>query len=714
MANELRERSISFYPAIGRKGYSYYISLSEEDRKKKENRPKFRRTSTKSLSLQEVAECISSPLLKELTEEVRSAEDYKLKKTFLLDNVVFGGIPKDSEGKTRRKKDNFSKEREGVVFSGLVVIDLDHLKEQGIGLSELREVVSQDKEIGLRLLFTSPSGDGLKLICKSKNGFDSAESYEREYFALVNYLSTFLRNIFPLFVVDTSGKDISRTCFLCYDPEALLFDNDNEFDSSKYPAPIKERPKRNTYLSRYQAEEDGIEELVQRVEESRIDIAPNYKEYYPLVCSFSALGERGRQYLHRVCSLSPKYSPEDTDFDFDNNVPNTRQYIGYFVNLCKDNGINVSRVRKTYLQEYKQMKTESKKSEETPEKLSEEIKQLYESRLPKKKDLLFDIAEQPGGIETGYYFQDREGRKEALRISLEGITMVAALSNHCKSIFLRNLALELSQQRGKGDILFLTYEESETKSKLRFLNTFVGEGLQTREKNIDLIRRYAKETNENKRDKVLTDNTRDILKDRVKGLEELLNSGKLNILSVYDTSSELVSFLEYYQKIRPIGAVFVDYIQRISSGYYGDRREDLRRVAYDLQEYSKKYKTPIIVAAQLNRQTPSPEGMGANNLAESADLTRYAETIVCLWNSAKIEDLSDDKYPSSPHYMNICSRGFTMGTPGHIYAKITKNKEGEDGIDAVFNFIGNSEKILHNSQGEKNENDLEDKEIDYL
>lgn len=719
--DELTERVISFYPSAGRKSYNFWKALPEEKRIK--SLPPFRRISTRTMSLAELAEYISSPMTKTedgetalpaLTKELRdSGEEYKAKKTYLLPGVVVEGVPivkledktdkttgQTKKVKTQRKKANFT---DGAVFSGLVIIDLDHLSENGIDLRELREAISQNGELGLRLLFVSPSGDGLKIVCKSKRGFDSPQTYEREYFALADYFRKFIEKRYSSetasAVVDTSGKDISRLCFLCHDPEVMLFAPTTYFDSEKYPAPKKETPKREYCYSQSWGDDGGIGELVRRVEESGRDIAPTYKEYFPLVCSFSALGERGRGYLHRVCSLSPKYDPDNTDYDFDNNVPDEIQHIGYFVNLCKDNGIVTG--LKEYLKEqnkadFRPMNGRDIQFTASTEKASPEAQKplKYESRYKpyEEGELWEELSKEPGGTETKYIFTGEDNSKEALRIPTEGITMIGGLSSHGKSTFLRNLALEFTKMDGDGDILLFAYEESKRKTYLRLLNTFIGVELNNggNERNQDCIREYAKY----KSLTYVAENKRDLFKERVSSFESLLKSGKLRVYAVNDTSSELVDFLREYGKRRKIRAVFVDFIQRLShGGKVGDRKEDLRLVAEDLQNYTKEAQVPVIVAVQLNRATPSPVRMGANNLAESADLTRYAETIVCLWDSAKSEDISDDKFIGSEEERRLKDRGFYSGTPGSLYARITKNKEGESGIDAVLTFYGKTGRI---------------------
>jgi hypothetical protein len=71
-----------------------------------------------------------------------------------------------------------------------------------------------DEYFDTQLLFVSPSGDGLKWIIE----IDTRKAPHGEYFASVaNYiLQTYS------FEVDKSGKDISRACFIPFDPNAFI------------------------------------------------------------------------------------------------------------------------------------------------------------------------------------------------------------------------------------------------------------------------------------------------------------------------------------------------------------------------------------------------------------------------------------------------------------------------------------------------------------
>ena len=74
-----------------------------------------------------------------------------------------------------------------------------------------------DDYFDTQLLFVSPSGDGLKWIIP----IDTSQTPHSEYFtAVAKYvLQTYCIE------VDKSGRDISRACFLAYDPNAFIHPN---------------------------------------------------------------------------------------------------------------------------------------------------------------------------------------------------------------------------------------------------------------------------------------------------------------------------------------------------------------------------------------------------------------------------------------------------------------------------------------------------------
>ena len=173
----------------------------------------------------EVYLVIKSELYKKQTEELRSIlappfgegsgerfEQARKYKARHFDYVTFSGT--------------FTKRNENALIqhSGLITIDFDHVPD----LPQLKHDLLNDEYFETELMFISPSGDGLKWIIS----IDLKECSHQQWFkAIAAYIKATYR-----LEVDKSGKDISRACFLPYDPEVYI--NLNHSNNS-FPKSLK-------------------------------------------------------------------------------------------------------------------------------------------------------------------------------------------------------------------------------------------------------------------------------------------------------------------------------------------------------------------------------------------------------------------------------------------------------------------------------------------
>ncbi len=119
-------------------------------------------------------------------------------------------------------------------ISGLMVLDFDDLKN----LETVRQRLIEDKVLSPKLIFTSPGGEGLKVIIGINPSFDDLElksnKLGRWWEAINNYLSIHYDDcISPEKInefIDGACKDLSRACYLCHDPNAWYSDNDAELN----------------------------------------------------------------------------------------------------------------------------------------------------------------------------------------------------------------------------------------------------------------------------------------------------------------------------------------------------------------------------------------------------------------------------------------------------------------------------------------------------
>ena len=679
---------------------------------------------TQSITLEEVWERITSKDLQEKTQRLRTLrseekeEEYKSLKKESLPSVTFGGTfdyrrtdPQEYREyllrELEREKDPIKVSKmkgtigllEGKVgllkSSGFVTIDIDHISETGLSLQELKDRISEDRELGVRLVFTSPSGDGLKVVCRVSSQITDKDSYKTAYNSLRHFINSKYGEI-----VDKSGSDIDRLCLLCCDRDARIQDYEETFSPDLHPVPKKERPVRDYQYT--DSGEDGIEEIVRRVEESGRDIAPDYGEYIKLVYSFTALGERGRGLLHRVCSLSSKYRPEDTDKDFNNCLRSGEsQSIGTFINMARENGIDVTKPVEAQTKNKQRENRVESRIEDTPPVQPGETKWEKYLTIPALSQIAFTKRD---GLQTDYRFFGGSSCEEYLTLPSGALTLICGKSSHCKSKFLQNLSLNLakSENIGEGDILFFAYEEEESVVLSQFANIYADvPELSESNPNTDVILDYFKtselpKAQEAKKKEILP---------KLEEFESLYYSGKLRVFYSDLYSDQLCEMVRYYSTKRKIKAVFIDYAQLLylspeekkRRGIKGDYREEIKVICDDIRKLAVDLSIPVVLGAQLNRETPNPVEMSEDNIAESADLTRYANTIVCLWNSY-FDNVKGGKanYLQGMDAQKLEGRGFILGEGGKIYAKITKNRGGTPYIDTILKFRGETGRIFTN------------------
>ena len=155
----------------------------------------------KTVSLVQVYNAITGEYYKQHTEKLRSISDTvqaRKYKAANFDYCTFSGVFTARNDKSL------------VTHSELMCIDFDHVQNT----DTLRQALLADEYFDTQLLFVSPSGDGLKWIIE----INTRKASHGEYFASVaNYiLQTYSVE------VDKSGKDISRACFLPFDPNAFI------------------------------------------------------------------------------------------------------------------------------------------------------------------------------------------------------------------------------------------------------------------------------------------------------------------------------------------------------------------------------------------------------------------------------------------------------------------------------------------------------------
>jgi len=155
----------------------------------------------KNITVPEAYELIKTNAYARVTSQLRgldNPEEARAFKASQFSYVTFSGV-------FNNRKDSALSSH-----SGLVTIDFDHVDD----VQRLKALLLDEKRIETALLFVSPSGKGLKWIIKKNR----TEMGHTDFFMAVAH---YIRKTYQI-NIDPSGKDVSRACFLPYDPEVFI------------------------------------------------------------------------------------------------------------------------------------------------------------------------------------------------------------------------------------------------------------------------------------------------------------------------------------------------------------------------------------------------------------------------------------------------------------------------------------------------------------
>lgn len=171
-----------------------------------------------TVRLRQIYNAVRGDYYREATEELRrlcrrqkagevSRQEVQRFKAAHFDYATFSGIF------SRRRSDAL------VEHSGLLCFDFDHVDQwhsRGTpeGVYGLRYVLLNDKEVDFALIFRSPGGDGLKWVVP----IDTALADHAEWF---DALACYVQHTYDI-APDPSGRDVTRACYLPWDPDVAL------------------------------------------------------------------------------------------------------------------------------------------------------------------------------------------------------------------------------------------------------------------------------------------------------------------------------------------------------------------------------------------------------------------------------------------------------------------------------------------------------------
>jgi replicative DNA helicase len=289
------------------------------------------------------------------------------------------------------------------------------------------------------------------------------------------------------------------------------------------------------------------------------------------------------------------------------------------------------------------------------------------------EDIFSQIAETAPAFKTGYKSLD-----EFVGFTPGAITLVAGRPSHGKTTFMFNLLLEMSKFYGAEDykFYFFTYEEPLKNLSVKLLNRFIGEDLSqhygsftalARPTNYEFVKAYIKA----KRTDIET------IEKGKEMFRHYTDSGLITVIDRNYSVEELASLTAYLTRREKIGAVFIDYIQRMrTERKTQDKRTEIAHISDQVLQIAKENNLPLILGAQLNRATTQGaiKKPSLENLKEAGNLEEDANTVLSVYNESREKD--EDSGGAS----------YSKQREVDLEIKALKNREGEVNQTALLTF----------------------------
>ncbi|PRY14364.1 primase-like protein [Pontibacter ummariensis] len=141
------------------------------------------------------------------------------------------------------------------------------------------------------------------------------------------------------------------------------------------PAPKSTPPPKKTADPGLDFDLAHIEHLVQELEARRIDITSHHEDWIKAGYSLASLGEYGRDFYHRVCSMYPGYDYDECEKKFTYQIGkfiSGRTGLGTFVNYCSSVGLDTSHPWKKRQQAQKGQRITPQNQDQEETELTEE------------------------------------------------------------------------------------------------------------------------------------------------------------------------------------------------------------------------------------------------------------------------------------------------------------------------------------------------------
>ena len=245
--------------------------------------------------------------------------------------------------------------------------------------------------------------------------------------------------------------------------------------------------------------------------------------------------------------------------------------------------------------------------------------------------ILEDISTLPPAYKTGYSSLD-----SFIGFTPGAITLIAGRPSHGKTTFMFNLLLQMSNIYKDEKFYFFSYEEPQKNISVKILNRLIDTDLSVYFRE---IKDLPKHTNYEFIKHYIRSGRTDIanIEEGKRIFKELIDSQRIRIIDRNYSVEELSSLVAQITKKDRVGALFIDYIQRMrTERKTQDKRTEVAHISDKTLHIAKESGLPIILGAQLNREAKKEPSL--ENLKEAGNLEEDANTVISVYCKAREEE----------------------------------------------------------------------------
>jgi replicative DNA helicase len=318
----------------------------------------------------------------------------------------------------------------------------------------------------------------------------------------------------------------------------------------------------------------------------------------------------------------------------------------------------------------------------------DDLEELYQENLPSlraknvntiiepytSEHFISDIQQRREGYPTGWSKLD-----EYALIPSEALTIIAGRPSHGKTTVMLNMLYNLVTANSDESFYFFSYEETRSQLALKLMTIISGVQLD-QYKNTHKIEEYYKTGRlDASYAKGLTESHAKQKLDEARAeYDDLVNSGRLWIIDEPLQVTDLTSTIETLaDSPNRVGAVFIDYIQKIKSKYNAPTRQvEIQKISGDLLDTAKRSGVALVLGAQLNRgaEKSDHKNMSIDQLRESGDIEQDANLVLGLYNHNRGD------YDANPDSEQ------TSDPVTQLDIKILKNRSGATNVYTSLTF----------------------------